>query len=460
MRTSLEPASQESPEQRVGRLGARLQHHALWDSLLIFSPPLLLFIYLVIHLYRDGWIAQTTLILLGIAIIGTALLAVVVRYRPLMPSMSSTARLIDERAGAKDRVLTLATLETSLWPSWLVGRLRGETAALLDRIDLQREFPYRIKRSFYGSLSGSLVALLLFHFLLLVTGPSLAHVPAHDKIRELADKMTQRPVLSALARDLQTLVTKLRDPAISEQEKQTLIQEARDKVEEQRKKEGEKENRDLLGETSGTLQGLEQQMAGSQQSEQDKGGGGIQSNLPQEGQEESKQRQGSGGGSEGEGKAQKGDDRQQGKSAQGDPKEEGPEKNQRNQGDGQGNQPDPSKTGNESGKELAAKSQGGLGEKSGKSRSEEIPQAAPPAERFHKPGEEGREGIKGAGYVTVQLPEEVAADSQGEGSTTKESKQGKARPKVPVSNVPLPPHVPGAPTEKQPLPLEYRGIIR
>jgi hypothetical protein len=29
-----------------------------------------------------------------------------------------------------------------------------------------------------------------------------------------------------------------------------------------------------------------------------------------------------------------------------------------------------------------------------------------------------------------------------------------------VSNVPLPPHVPDAPAEKQQLPLEYRGIIR
>jgi hypothetical protein len=78
---------------------------------------------------------------------------------------------------------------------------------------------------------------------------------------------------------------------------------------------------------------------------------------------------------------------------------------------------------------------------------------------LHKPGE-GKEGISGARYVTVQLPEDVAADSKGESRATKESKGSRARPQVPVSNVPLPAHVPNAPTEKQQMPIEYRGIIR
>ena len=60
----------------------------------------------------------------------------------------------------------------------------------------------------------------------------------------------------------------------------------------------------------------------------------------------------------------------------------------------------------------------------------------------------------------MQLPEELAADSKGEATTIKQTKEAKAYPKAPVSNVPLPAHVPEAPTEKQQLPLEYRGIIR
>jgi len=107
-----------------------------------------------------------------------------------------------------------------------------------------------------------------------------------------------------------------------------------------------------------------------------------------------------------------------------------------------------------------AKNQGGSKEGAGKNQaSEQPPEGTSPAERYYKAGE-GNEGVRGARYVTVQLPEDLAADSKGEGRASKESKNNRARPNVPVSNVPLPSHVPNAPSEKQQLPIEYRGIIR
>jgi hypothetical protein len=254
---------------------------------------------------------------------------------------------------------------------------------------------------------------------------------------------------------------KLEHPNVAEQEKQTLIHKTLEQVEKQQKKEEEKESRALLGEASSTLQGLEQQSARSQQKDAEKGGGGAQSNPSQEGQGEGKQSQGGGGDSKGELNAERSKDMQQGQGAQGDPKEQGKEKNQQSQRDGKDNQPDPSnKSDKDTGKELTGKTPGGSQEKLGRSRSEEIPQGAPPPERFYQPGEQGKEGVKGARYVTVQLPEELAADSKGEGTTSKPSKETKAHPKAPVSNAPLPAHVPDAPTETQQLPLEYRGIIR
>ena len=57
MGTSTDALNRESPEQRVGRLVAQLRNHALWDSLLIFSPPLLIAIYLAVYFYRGAWIA-------------------------------------------------------------------------------------------------------------------------------------------------------------------------------------------------------------------------------------------------------------------------------------------------------------------------------------------------------------------------------------------------------------------
>jgi hypothetical protein len=458
--TSTNAGTRESPEQQVGRLAAQLRHHALWDSLLIFSPPLLVAIYLAVYLYRTASIAPLTFLLLCSAMIGAGLLAVVVRTRPLIPSIGSAARLVDDKAGAKDHFLTLATIDVARWPDSLVGRLRGEAAALLERLDFRREFPYRMKQSFYWSLLGSIIAAVLFHLSIPLVGSSLRQVPRYEKIRELAEKMTQKPPLSALAHDLQTLAMKLQQPAVSEPEKQALIHEALEQVKKQQKKEKEKESRDLLGEASSTLQGLEQPSARSEQKDSEKGNGSAQSSLSQEGQGAGKQSQG-GGDSKGELNAEQSKDMQQGQNARGDPKQQGKEKNQQSQPDGKSNQPDPSnKSDKETSKELTGKTQSGSQEKLGRSRSEEVPQGAPPAERFYKPGEQGKEGVKGARYVTVQLPEELAADSKGEGTISKQSKETQAYPKSPVSNVPLPAHVPDAPTEKQQLPLEYRGIIR
>ena len=460
MGTSTDPQNRESPEQRVGQLVAHLRNHALWDSLLIFSPPLLFAIYLAVYLYRGAWIAPITFLLLSGAMIGVGLLAVVVRTRPLLPSVRSVARLVDEKTKAKDRFLTLATIDVALWPAALVGRLRSEAATLLERIDFRREFPYRIKRSFYWSFLVSFIAAALFHLSMPLMGSTRRQAPAYEKLSEIAEKMVQRPPLSVLAHDLRTLAMKLEHPNVAEQEKQTLIHKTLEQVERQQKKEEEKESRALLGEASSTLQGLEQQSARSQQKDAEKGSGGAQSNPSQEGQGEGKQSQG-GGDSKGELNAERSKDMQQGQGARGDSKEQGKEKNLQSQRDGKDNQPGPNtKSDRETGKELTGKTPGGSQEKLGRSRSEEIPQGAPPPERFYQPGEQGKEGVKGARYVTVQLPEELAADSKGEGTISKPSKETKAYPKTPVSNVPLPAHLPDAPTEKQQLPLEYRGIIR
>jgi len=81
----------------------------------------------------------------------------------------------------------------------------------------------------------------------------------------------------------------------------------------------------------------------------------------------------------------------------------------------------------------------------------------PLPERFLKPGE-AEKVLKGARFVTVELPEEEIA---GEGGESVPGKRGRSRVRLPVSNLPLrPPDSPDAPPEKQPLPLEYRGLIR
>ena len=453
----------ESPEKLITGLVARLRHHALWDSLAVFLPPVLVSIYFTAYLYHAAWVTPMTFLLASVAAAGFLLAAVMIYRRPLMPSVRSVAGLVDERAGAKDRFITLATVEPSSCSPLLFGRVRREAAGFVDRIDLQREFPYKIKRSFYQSVVASVCAVILLHLFLPNVQSSIHPVPAHERIRELAQTMAQRPRLAELARELRTLATKLEDPRASRQEKQALVEQTQKKIEEQQKKEQEKDARDLLGQASSALKGLDQQSGSGQDPEkdQDKGGGGIQSNLPQEGQGEGKQSQGSGGDNKADTNAQLSKEMQQGKSAQGDPKEQSNEMSQQNNGDGKSKQADTKKSDGEKSRETAGKMPGKSEDTGGKDKaSEEIPKGAPPSQRFNQPGEQGKEGIKGARYVTVQLPEEIAVDSKGTGTSVKEAREGKNRPKVPVSNVPLPAHVPDAPTETQQMPLEYRGMIR
>jgi len=449
------------PENLVHRLVAQLSRHALWDSMLIFVPPVLALVCIAAYLAQAAWVSQLTLIVIAGATAGIGVLAVMLRYRPMIPSISSAARLVDQRAGAMDRFLTLATIEAANSPASFIARLREETAGFGARVELKREFPYKIKRSAYWSLGVSLLAALLFYFLFPLAQPIIHPLPGHQRLRELAEKMAQKPALTGLAKDLKALAAKLENPQLSQEEKQELIQEVEKKIDEQQKKEEQKDNRDLLGQAASAAKGMEkEQSAGGQDQQKDQQkGGGIQDNLSKEEQGENKQSKGGSGENKNDSSGQPNKDTQQGNSGQGNPKEPGPEKNPQ-QGDAEGNQPDPNQPGKEQSKEKMAKNQGGSKEGAGKNQaSEQPPEGTSPAERYYKAGE-GNEGVRGARYVTVQLPEELAADSKGEGRASKESRNNRARPQVPVSNVPLPSHVPNAPSEKQQLPIEYRGIIR
>ena len=449
----------ESPEKLITGLMTRLRNHILWDSLWVFLPPVLVSIYLAAYLYHAAWITQTTFLLASFTAVGLLIIGVFMRRRP--PSVRTAAQLFDERTGAKDRFITLATVEPSACSPVLFRRVRQEAAQFGDRVDLKREFPYKMKRSFYQSLVVSVFVGILLHLFLPSVQSSIHPRPVQERIRELAQRMMQRPRLVEIARDLQRLASKLEEPKASQGEKQALVEETRKKIEEQNREQQEQQDRELLGHASSTLKGLDQQSGQDTQKDQNKGEGGIQSDLPQEGQGEAKQSQDGGGNNKGDLSAQLNKQTKEGKSAPGDPKEQGGERNQQNKGDEKGKQADSSKSDGNDSQETAGKTQGKSGETGGKDKaSEEVPRGAPPAERFYQAGEKGKEGIKDARYVTVQLPDEITADSKGNPTSVRKARESKDRPKVPVSNVPLPAHIPDAPTETQRMPLEYRGMIR
>ena len=447
-----------SPEDLVHRLVRHLRNHVVWDSLLTFSPPVLALLYLLAVVYRGAWIPPLPLLLLALAVIVIGLLAVILRVRPRVLSMPAAARLVDDKAEAKDRFVTLATVELSPSSEAMLARLRREAMGMLSRVEIRRDFPYQLKRPFYWSTIGSLAVILLFH-LLVNSSFTKSGVSPQQRIRDLAEQMTHRPPLAEIARGLQSLADKLDNLQVASEEKQSLINEMQEQIERQQDREQEQDNQNLLSDASSTLKSLEQETAGGGQQEQKMDGGGVQSNASQEGQGEGKTSQGGGGDSKGELSAQLNPEMKDGKSAQGDPQGKGQEKNLGDQKEQKADQSDPSnpeKTTDESAGKMQQNSEG----RSGKNRSEEMPKDGSPAERYRQPGEQGPDGIKGAKYVTVQLPEEIVADSSGTTTSSKDGKEIRNRPKLPISNVPLPAHVPEAPAEKQRMPLEYRDLIR
>ncbi|HEX9786861.1 MAG TPA: hypothetical protein VGB09_02500, partial [Candidatus Binatia bacterium] len=185
--------------------------------------------------------SQNASVLAAALIIALGALAVLLRHRPLVPSVRSVARLVDQRSGAKDHFLTLATVDAANQPASFVVRLRRQTEGFLDRVELKRDFPFRLKRSAYWSLGGSLVAAILIHGLLPLGLPGRhdsAAVP--ERLRDLAQQMAVRPDLRALGKELDRIAARLDDVKISADEKQTLAQQMQRKIEEQQKKEEQK----------------------------------------------------------------------------------------------------------------------------------------------------------------------------------------------------------------------------
>ena len=466
MQVSSTLSTREGPENLVHRLVAQLRRHVLWDAMLIFVPPAAALIYIAAVLFRVAWLSPRAVLVTVALIVALSALGTLLRRRPRLPTLRGAAHLIDEKAGAKDHFLTLATIDPASSPASLLSRLRQQGASFREGIELNRDFPYRFKRSAYWSLGLSLAAAILMHALVPMAHSARYSANLQVQLREIAQRMAAKPRLGPLAKELEALATKLDDPKISPQDKRALAQKMEQKIEEQSKKEEQKDDRDMLADASSALSGVEkqQQLASGQdqQQQQEKGGGGIQSNAPQDGQGENKQSQGGSGESKGESSARLSQEKmEQGKSAQPNPKEPGQDKSQTGDAKNNQNQPDPNQPGKDPNKEKAGKTEGGSKDGAGKQQApaEPPPQGGPQADRFYKPGE-GKEGLGSKGYVTVQLPEDVIADSKGESRPAKDSKNSRARTQVPVSNVPLPAHVPNAPSEKQQIPIEYRGILR
>src|SRR5690349_12301072 len=323
-----QPQSQErsGAEILLDRLAAKLNRHALWDTLLLIVPPFAAAIYALLMLLRGTEMDSWAIGLIVILSVAAAMVATRFYYRLRTPNIPKVAQLADRQSGAKDHFLTLATLPSGNYPVSFILRLRRESSAFGNRIEIKRDFPYKIKGSAYGSMAASLLAVLLIQLIAPMVRGGTRVAPVEARLHQLADKMATKPQLKSLARQLEALAAKLEDPKATVQEKRQLAEQVEKQIEQQQKQENTQENRNLLGEASGALEGAEQQVASAQsRNEQQKGGGGIQSNLPQKGEGESKESQGAGA-SKDDSKTESNSDLQQGNAGTPKPKESAQQK--------------------------------------------------------------------------------------------------------------------------------------
>ena len=448
-RTTGSPAQRGAalPEKLMQRLLGRLKRHALWDSLLMLLPPLGVFVYLGAFLYWSAFLARGTVIGAGVAVLGTALALGVLRHRKRSFSLRFAARLMDIKAQAQDRFLTLASVDRLSCRSFLLVRLQEEAVGLLHRIDWRRDFPYRLKRSFMGSAIASLIVFILFQILLELWFFFNSEARTANELAILARELARLPALSELARDLNAVAVEIKkEKGTANAQKESQIQELLRRVEEHLRTGSQQGAGDaLLAQTANALR----ELAGGSGQRQGASGGELKSDMATGGKGTEEKSSGTGDGDR-EGQTAGVSERLTGGRAE----TKGTEMARRESDQVKSDKPQLQPGG---GRESEGGGRGDLGRSGGRSTQEEIPRGAPP-ERFFKPGEQGDRSIKDARFVTVQLPEAEAEASGGEGGS--EAKRV-LRPKVSISNVPLRrPHAPEASPEKQSLPVEYRELIR
>jgi len=461
-------AASRAPREIIDSLRRRLTMQALWRSALFFIPPLLAAWYIVFFLYRFAWLGPDAVMLAAAAFLIAASALAAARFWRRAPAEKTAALLLDRKTGGADRFVTLATIEPALWRPDLVSRLQAEAAALGGGVEFRRDFPFRVERPVLNAFIGALIAVLLFH-LFFELWPLIKGAPGGE-LAPIAERLSHLPGREKLAARLKALAAALADPALSDDEKKSLIEQLQSEIARARARARAGAGADGQGGQSG---------AGGQNGE----GSESSDLLGRAGKQLSDLRAGLEKG-KGEGKGQAGTDKQSGqgggaKEGAAAGKQDGAEapapaaggKNQARSdapapgrelkagakpdeqkkgesGDGSGRKPeDLSRLEAQGGAGGASKGAEGAGAKSDS-------QTPPP---FLRPGEKGAAAAKDARFVVVELPEpEAPATGAAVEGKRKSAGAGVETP----GNLPLAQPRPEAGVEKQMLPLEYRGLLR
>lgn len=473
-----------APDELIDSLRRRLAAQALWRSALLFIPPLLAAWYIAFFLYRFAWLGPDAVMATGAAVLIVAAGLTAARFYRRAPSRLVAARLADEKSKGEERFVTLATIGDA-GPAEFISRLRTEAAAIGRRIDFKRDFPFRGERAILNSLIAALAAVIVFQ-LAFEWLPAWTPAAPDAKLAAAANKLAREPRFAGLAADISAAAQKLRQRSLSVEEKQAMVRDVLNKIEEriaaEKKRGGDVASLDTVakqineeakqksptmslfplrlpwltrGDRAGTGSGEgsgQGDGSGAAQKLDDKGGSGKGTGR----------RPGEASGTKTLDPSRQTKDEPQ-FAVQSEKRLERPDHlqqdalKQKDGGDKQGRKSAEEKNDDGRGGDMNYRA-GVKTERKGNTEASGTSGEKTPARRA-APGEKISEELKEKDlrYVIVQLPE-VESDSA---SGSREAQRGKPRQAAPSANVPLaPPDDPQLAGEKQMLPLEYRGLIR
>ncbi|MBI3800058.1 MAG: hypothetical protein HY268_24170 [Deltaproteobacteria bacterium] len=399
----------------------------------------------------------------------------------------TVAALLDEKTAGKGRFLTLATCPETQANTPFLTLVDQQATSKIAAFEPARDLPFKLDKRVFAALLAAALSLLILFLLpptltLSTPGPDSAPSTLLTELEETARTLMSKgatPQEQVTGAQLLALAQELKDPTLSPQEKQRLIDEAQQRMKlnlslpqilpfdlklfatENKNNNGQgnqgdqqqpdnqplakaNQNLEQLKKTLSSAAGNEPQPGppkdGEQKEQQPReAGGGIKFNMPQPPPGKQQERPGQ----EPSGQQQKSSQDQtpnnQMQTAGTDPNRPG---GQQDQGQNQNkNGPTPNPQQNEPQEKGRGSTIGGS-----------------PGERFLQPGEQpGGFLTKDARFVKVRIP--VGEEIKGESDRRTENR-GPAQPKVPYSNAPLKEGPPDQAQPKQPIPLEYRKILQ
>ena|GEM_PF-5667444 len=479
----------ESPSRLIEQTTQRLIRQRQLNRLGIVFPVTVVIVW-ACWIVLDIFAFPRPLVIAPIIVFAVWLWLVARRIRQSV-EQELAAVLIDEKTDSQDRFLTFSTAPKTQATSPLFQMLRRQLEEKAAAFQLDRDVPFTLDRRVLLSLAASTLCILALTFLQPLFSPtgggSEAAVPrfseaqkAIEQLEEAARLLTREgapPQEQALGQQLATLAEKLKDPTLSPEEKQRLIEEAQEKIklsipqllpfdlkifandskndkgqgnqndkpQKDGKSSGKSDQPAEQGKGTSSSGSLDRQQQGSQnnqqsdsknQSQPKEGGGGIKFNQPQQQTGEKKERSEQGPG-------------EQQQSAQNQaPNSQMPGSDPNRPGGQDNSQPDQQKPGQTPNPQQPGQGEGGKGSNISGGRGE----------RFTQPGEQpGGFLTKDARFVKVRIP--AGSEPQGKGDTLADN-YDPAQPKTPYSNAPLKDVPPDEVQPKQPIPLEYRAILK